>query len=280
MPHRVFMEAEYLIVNPMQVDACEWKQLESISIAPRRLKHEAHMLPRLVAIQDLKREHKVELLDRNELALKNGGNALWSCALKSGASFESTAAHLAKVQVLKTPHGQHFLLRCHDPRVFRHLIWILEPHQLALLMGPIEIWSWMDSDTLRWYQTPRPSDVLGGRLTGREWGGINRIGLLNATLRDLQRIRADVALDQVLFRQIDAALEQAIEVEGLSDSEDQCLYAQHCIFHGDAWSSRPDVKAVLQRVRNGESSYYSLSSECTSSGAQSAFEHMEGNRHA
>ncbi|WP_137189652.1 DUF4123 domain-containing protein [Stenotrophomonas rhizophila] len=280
IPHRIFLESQYLIVNPMQVDPREWSQLESVSIVSTRLKHEAHMMPRLVSLDKLPLERKLELLDRNELSIAKGNGALWSCALRSDSSLDETAGHLARAQVLRTPHGQYFLLRHHDPRVFRHLIWMLRASQLAALMGPISVWSWLDADSGQWQQVARPQDRSGGGLVAQEWGGINRIGLVNAVLRDVRKARMDVALDESLYRQIDSALKRAIEIEGLGDAEDQRLYALHCIHYGDAWSERADVQAVLTRVKSGDGSYYALSVECTSLGASGALEKTEGNRHA
>lgn len=264
----------------MQFDCIEWGALESLSIAPVRLAHQAHLLPRVVRIAGLSIERRLQLLDQNEMALAMGERELWSCALQTTVSLEEIAAHLAGNLVLTTPHGQHFLLRFFDPRVFRHLIWILKPGQLASLMGPVVTWSWMDIEGDGW-QSAEPAEApSAARLTPEQWGAINRIGLTNAVLRDVKRARMDVAFNEELYRRVDSVLKGAIEVEGLKDAGDQRLYAFHCVQRGNQWQNDRAVKSLLGQVRKGAGSYRALSSEFAPAGVDQTPQEREGNQHA
>jgi len=281
IPHRIFMNSQYLIVNPLKTDSKLWKGLGAVTLAPKKLKHQQHLLPHVVPLEALSTDQRLKLLDEHDRTITTGGGSLWSCAIKSAATLDDLTVHLARNMIVQTPHGKQFLLRYFDSRVFRHLLWIFSPGQFASFMGPISEWYWVDPERSEVWQESRPSRCEAtSALSSDQWGALNRIGLLNRTLSDLQRGGVEVKHDVELYRHVDALLADAIEVEGLVDSEDQCLYTLHCVKYGEHWGKLREVKSILERVRSGAGSYFALSSELASQGASSALEKLEGNLHA
>lgn len=264
-------------MNPIQVDSSVWGSLDWISVAPPKLLQQQHLLPRIIRLAGLSDERRLQLLEAHCQLLAKEGRILWSCVLQTDASLESVAMQMARNMVLTTPHGQKFLLRFFDPRVFRHLIWIFTPRQMASFVGQIAAWYWVDVETKDWRRTIPSHDEPAERLSAEQWGSLHRIGLLNLTLADIRRMGSVVEHDEKLYRDIDAGLRRAIEVEGLVDAEDQRLYAVHCLQHGIQWGERPEVRSVLKRVRSGAGSYFALSTEIKSSGASRTSEELEGN---
>lgn len=280
IPHRIFAESDYLIINPLRVESAEWEDLSARSLAPSSLSHHSHLLPILVSIRELPPGRRIELLERSEKSLRNGLGSLWCCALKSAAQAEQVISHLSRQLVLRTPHGAKYLLRYHDPLVFRHLVRILSRGQLAGLMGPVSVWSWRDEGKGVWYEVRSP-EGSPKKLESEQWGAIHRITLVNSVLRDAERAGLGSSDDTELVRSIDLALAQAIENWQLTDFDDQCRWALHSIKYGADWVLSETVSDLIDRVRRNEGSYCVLSEEVLSVITTRAFfKGMEGIRNA
>lgn len=257
VPHRIFTESDYLIINPLQVESAEWEDLSTRALAPGSLSHHSHLLPRLASIRELSPERRIGLLERDEKSVRDGSGSLWCCALKSQALAEQMISHLSRQFVVRTPHGSKYLLRYHDPSVFRHLVRILNQGQLAGLMGPVSVWSWRDASRGIWYEVRCPKGSPQ-QLENEQWGAIHRIGLVNSVLRDVERAGLGCSDDPELVRSVDFAIQQAIEKWKLIDVDDQCRWALHSIAYGADWMLGEAAAALMDRVKRGEGSYCAL----------------------
>lgn len=164
------------------------------------------------------------------------------CAiLETEAGTYELRTHLAQALLLRKPVAGKAVFRYYDPRVYAHLGWILEPAQLATLMGPVTRWSWLDVSG-RWAEA-RFDGKAAGTLAVRpeQYQQIARLALVRRALDLLRDAGAEMTAE--LPRQLDAQFRKA---EGYSLSEDdQVPFALHGVLVATNFDRHPQIQAVL-----------------------------------
>ena len=229
--HRPLLEQDYALINPLQVDSDLWADLPTAVIAPPELEAFSGLMPRLLNLNVLSAEHRLQLFDRAEVQRRHNPRApYFSALLISNLSFHQILQRLADRLVVRGPTQNAALLRYYDPRVFQHLRWILTQSQMDSLMLGIECWSW-NSGGHTWGQfRPRGRASQSAiRLSESQWGHLQRLALINRCMRNLGINTEGDADSDSIARHISKLLQESYEQRGLSQAEDRCRYAEQGI---------------------------------------------------
>lgn len=222
-----------------------WSDLSATPLVPEQVEVRPELMPRLIPLRGMSDAACTDLLERAQRHQKYSRHPFFSALLGTDADTPAVAAHLSRRLVIHTPDDGNALLRHFDPRVFRHLAWLLTDAQMTLLMGRIARWTWRDT-TGDWNQYARvetPPVLSGFRLTPEQWGSLQRLGLLNKTLHQIERDAPEIALDDVSAKRIDALLHEAHQQHRLAADADRRLYAMHAV------TIHPDIHRHPQIVQ-------------------------------
>ncbi|WP_234419617.1 DUF4123 domain-containing protein, partial [Xanthomonas fragariae] len=253
MHHRFYTNHRYGIINPLQIEVDAWINWPSVSIAPKELRGQSDILPRLINFSTLSHSHQIELLDHmQEWEKSNPRMTYFSALLTSDADERKVVNHLARQMLQKTSDRECMLLRFYDPRVFGHLQWILDERQINYLLGPIEKWSWRLLDG-SWAYQPRSADTggLGLKLTESQWGVLSRIGVLNRT--SVHLTSAGIPVGDIRF--VASVIEQAYERWGMEDESDIFLFVEQVLLTHLGIHDHPELSRRLEQVQMGQVSY-------------------------
>jgi len=257
MDHRLFLQHDFALINPLQLDAGQWSGLPTEPLVPDTVESQAQLMPRLVLLRELAPDARSALLDQSEAWQAAYDLPMLPVLIQSGASAAAMTAHLKKQMLSRHPAGHWFWIRFHDPRVFRHLRWLLDPAQMARLMGPASQWTWFDPSTSNWCTDARPDadPTSASRLDSRQWDCVFRMEVVNRALKGLAHEHPSMTFDQWVYRQMDEAVRMAVEVEHLQELDDQLAYACHAQRFGSAFHALPAVRRCLDDARTGACSY-------------------------
>lgn len=250
--HRLLDDHAFALLDQPHARGDNWRDLPGVSLAPNEVAKDADDLPRLVAVGQLKSAQRDWLLDTLLVSAPETPRPV-AALLVAEVGFERLAKHLsARLIVQLPPHGKH-LFRYYDPRVFRHLLWMASPLQLATLFGPTMAWTWCDARG-QWRRSfppasavPAPSFVVHGL-------DLVRIGVLERCLQTLRRT-VDGFVDDAdndAARRINALLDTAI-AQGLTDEADLRLFVAQAIrFHPNI-HRHPELARRLHAVDDDDS---------------------------
>lgn len=256
MDHRQLAAHDFAIINPLQVDRSQWSDLPTIALNPPGLSAKPDTMPRLLPLARLDESRRVAVLIRADAWDRLHDAPFFSLLLKSNANAKRVATHLARQSLVTATDGAPTLLRWYDPRVFRHLRWLLSEAQLGRLSGPVSEWTWRDR-AAQW-RSHAVHDESGAltrlNLTAAQWTVIGRIGVLNRTIVQLHRNAPEIALDDDALKRIDAYLQQAYGIHAMTDEADARLFAEQAI-RCPGIHDRPQLVQRLARARSGEISY-------------------------
>lgn len=255
--HRLLLAHDHAVINPLQVDAALWSDLPVMPLMPHKVEVRTELTPRLISLRGMSDTACITLLERAQRHEKYSRHPFFSALLVTDADTSDLTAHLSRRLGIRTPDGGSALLRYFDPRVFRHLDWLLTNAQMKLLMGRITRWSWRDTagDWQQYTPVETPSVLSNFRLTPGQFDSLQRLGLLNKTLSQIERDVPDIALDDVSAKRVDALLREAHERHRLTDDADRRLYAvQAMTVHGDI-HRHPQFVQRLSRARECSGSY-------------------------
>lgn len=267
MGHRSFLAQTHAIIDPTQVAAACFADLPAEPLEPAELKGCLRQPPLLVALDTLSWERRLDVLDRAERHLRERGRPLF-CTLLACNDASGLRGHLRHLMGLWRPGKGRVWFRVHDPRVFRHLRWLLTPAQMAEVMGPVHAWTWHEplGGTWRTHHRPDAHAPFGLLLQPDQWQGLEQMGVINACLRDLVNDPATGGRSTLR-----ALMEGVLEARdaGLEDVRDLSLYARQRLQHGPGFRHRPDVAARLARLR-GEGMSYAMASRLESGASAAA----------
>jgi len=202
LTHRLFLAQDYAVINPLQVGAEGYADLDVVRLLPVGLERHEHMMPLLVELRRLPEDTRIELLERANRWSSEHDMPLFSALLACPVEMSRLVFHLQRQMVLRGPRGNSAWLRFHDPRVFRHLRWLLAPEQMAGLLGPVAAWTWHDPGRACWHEHGRPRTYPHARLTlsQAQW---HALGELEALARRLEALadNGEVA-DDALARRV------------------------------------------------------------------------------
>ncbi|MGY0560030.1 DUF4123 domain-containing protein [Luteimonas sp. A277] len=255
LDHRLFVAQDYALINPMQVSLDQRSDLETVSLLPKCLERHARLMPLLVELKSLPQSRRLDLLEHAEWWSGNYDMPLFSALLAGAVDMQKLQMHLVRNMLLRRSGAAGAWLRFHDPRVFRHLRWMLDDEQMARLMGPVAAWTWYDPLSGQWQAHERTVAASSQRLTltQEQWLALDQLEALNRCLRDLAEELPAPAGDDVA-RQLVEGLKNA-QRQGLHEAADRGLYARQCLRHGADFHLCDDMRERLHRARKGEISY-------------------------
>lgn len=257
LDHRLLLANHFALINPLQVESALWRDLPATPIVPRDTRIQPDLMPHLLVLRGMSDATCVDLLERANRHEKYSRHPFFSALLTASADTPWVASHLSRRLVVRTPDTRAVLLRYFDARVFRHLRWLLTEAQINLLMGPIEFWTWRDTaGNWQRYRRGEALAVLSGLSLGSEqWGSLQRIGLINKCLRQIERHTPAVVLDDAIARRADTLLREAHDRCHLVDEADRCLYAEQGIRFHPRIHRHPQLVERLAHARNGKVGY-------------------------
>lgn len=259
MDHRNFLRQDYGLINPLQLDPGQWQEMPSIPLIPEQLDAVASQMPHLIILRNVTEVEKLRILDKSDSWQGAYGVPIIPLLLRSSEKPDVLAKKLRVSMLARYRGDSWFWLRFHDPRVFRHLQWIMNPAQLERLMGRGNSWSWFDQENKGWCERecPEPGSDCSLALDMGQWGSVFRLEVLNRTLKDIVRVRPGLVMSERLFRDADELIVRAVEVEGLTALDDQIAYTRNSLIFGPAFHEHPAIRACLTSARIGESGYTS-----------------------
>lgn len=269
--HRLLLEQDYALLNPLQVDSVLWGDLPFVPLVPKASDINADLMPRLLNLKVMSEKNKLQLLDRDSTQERyNRRVPYFSALFMTNLPLDLVVARLSSRLIARGPDKSMALLRYYDPRVFRHLRWLLDEDQMIFLLLGIESWTWRDGDG-NWQQF-RPSGNAPRadfRLTVEQWDSLQRLGLLIQCLQNIGDLEPERAGDDAIAESADSLLQKSYEQHGLTESADRCLYAEQGVrFHPDI-HSHPELAQRLARANGGATSYVSACRDLDDSALQS-----------
>lgn len=259
LDHRLLLTQDFALINPLQVEASQWQDLDSEALTPKPLASQAHLMPRLVVLRDVSEARRVELIERSDRWARDYDLPLFSALLQTTAPRRRIISHLVGKMLLTTPLKQQMWLRFHDPRVIQQLSWQWSDDQLRILLGPIDAWTWCDPLTSHWRtlgsSSAQPLVDSQIRLSTVQRDQLHRMELLNRSCQRLARRMKPESVCAGLAQRLDLRLKHAIESMGLRDQDDIRLYAEHAVQYGPHLHLHPDMQSRLESAQREELSY-------------------------
>jgi hypothetical protein len=249
--HRLLDEHAWLLIDQAHASESPWGELPGASIAPAKLADRTHELPRLVSLRSLDQKRRDALLP-DLLGTPPEATRAVAALLASPASETRVLNHLRQRLVVTIPRQGEHLFRYYDPRVFRHLLWMSTPLQLAALFGPIETWTWRDGQS-RWRRDHPPREAPPAPAFLVSDLDLTRIGMLESCLRTLCRTVPGLEddTDNTLAQRANALLDKAM-AHGLTDEADLFLYADQAMRHPGV-HRHPELLRRLQAATDEDS---------------------------
>lgn len=265
LDHRRFLAQDYAIINPLQVGKNEYADLEFCRLLPKGLERHQRMMPILLHLSGIPDNKRLDLLERADRWLRDRHMPMFSALFTSARAPDQVRSSLITRMVISDDNGKRVWLRFHDPRVFRHLSWLLRKEQLALLMGPAETWLGFDPLSREWHHWDRPLGVgpLSRRLRfdAGQWRAVEQLEILNSCLRDLFEEGEDCS-DLAARELLDGLLES--QQQGLSEDFDKKLFARQHRAYGPGLHTLPAIAHRLQQVREQTATYVAACSTLNS----------------
>lgn len=254
--HRFLLAHDFALINPLQVDSALWSDLPTVPLAHTAIDSGRHLLPRLLELRSLGDALCADLLERSAHHDRSSRHPYVSALIRSASNVQDLGSWLSRQLLITGPDRSPALLRYYDPRVFRHLRWLLSDAQLGFLLGSVEAWSWRDgSGNWQSQYRGRHSPLPSLRLHAGQWDSLQRLGLLNESLRQIARIAPAIELGDDLARRTDALLASAYREHGLADPVDRRLFAVQAIVFHPRIHSHPQLARRLASARDGTGSY-------------------------
>src|SRR5690554_1943999 len=186
LDHRLFLEQDYALINPMQVGKEAYSDLDVLRLQPKGLERHERLMPLLVHLAGPEETRRIRLLERVDDRARGHDMPPFSALFTTEKATEQVKMSLRARMVLKRNAGGSVWLRYHDPGVFRHLCWLLDDAQLATLMGPVTAWLGYDPLSGSWCRWNRPDARVHSRLhlSPGQWQAVEQFEALNRCLRD------------------------------------------------------------------------------------------------
>jgi hypothetical protein len=252
--HRLLRQHRFALLDPTQRDRIP-SGIETISLSPSFLADDSeHLLPRLMCTPGLTQQQRGDLLDILEAADERGDPPPLCALLDSDSETEPIAAHLRRAQVMERHRGASIdrtWLRIHDGRVFAQLMRMLPSQEQPGLFGPISRWTINLHG--EWIEFEKP---LGAQIpidnNRRRWPH-ERIANIGALARTLARIGVRVYRDTVQqSAAIEAQVERARSVYGLSETEDLVEFAYTALTISEGFDQHPEVQPLIRDPQDDE----------------------------
>lgn len=253
--HRTMLTCDYVLLNPLQVDAATWRDLPAAAVIPRGYEAQPELFPQLLALGKLDWSTRVGLLDRQQAWESEEDTPWFSALLFAPVSEERICNHLRRLMPLRLLDGEIGLLRCHDPRTSRHLAWLLGDAQRDRWLGPVTRWCWRNPDRTWQHVERRQVSTTALRFSKSQLATVERMGEINLVLAKLARVASNSDGDEHAAPKIDALLAEAWQVHHLERRKDRLLYAEQGMRYGLDIHRHESLVHCLQQTRDGEDTY-------------------------
>lgn len=250
--HRLLDEHNYLLLDQAHARSDFWRDLPGVSIAPAELQKEVGVLPRLVVTDQLNQTQRERILDHLISAPLEAPRVV-AALLATHVDSNRLVNHLRARLIVSIPSQGKHLFRYYDHRVFRHLLWMATPVQVATLFGPLLAWTWRDHQGC-WHRSLPPHGTKPALSFLPKGLDLARIGLLERCLKTLRSTVPNFVDDpeNVQACHINALLDAAL-ARALTDEADLRLYvAQAVRFHPDI-HNHPELARRLQAAGDDDS---------------------------
>lgn len=166
---------------------------------------------------------------------------------------ERLVSHMEQAIIVRNENSFEALLRVWDPRVIGHLARILTQEQLAVMLGPVEIWAWIDRDgELRQLKKSLMSDAVSTpaalplRLSTEQDAAIDRIEVVNLLLKALANLGRKISpqLDHMLDEILRAGQEK-----GHINTTDLIAYGLHALLVSKTFDAIPEVDQTITQSK-------------------------------
>nr|WP_198044537.1 DUF4123 domain-containing protein [Cupriavidus taiwanensis] len=262
--HRWLAEYDFALLDPLRFEVEEYRDFPVTAIVPEPLSNQAKYMPVLMRLRELTDEARGRLLKSIDDRLASG-DATLSGLLRCGTGAGQLLSHLRKLLIVRhLRSGQDYLLRYFDPRVMRHLQWILGAEQRGALLGPAHAWAWPCAQGWRVLQR-QEADSLSYqlRLEDAQWDSLQRLPLVNAALVELEMVAPGLLRDEGLPRTLDEQLVYASQAMGLREEADWVFCSvQAARFHPEI-HEHPRLQKLVLRARAEGTGYADACSELT-----------------
>lgn len=257
--HRTMLEHDFALISAMQVEPEARADLHGIPVVPERHRSQPHLFPLLVELRALNDRQRVGLLDRMASWQKSRGTPYFSALLACPDSADTLPRHLVKRSDVVLPSGIPDVLRLHDPRLFRHLAWILRPEQHATLLASIRRWTWPEPDG-SWrsmvHEGAGPALRLQRlRIDSAQWSQLSHLNDLHIVLANLRQTAPSLTQDDQLAQRAEAAIADAGRLPK-AVAADRQLFAEHVIRFGERLQRHPQFQARMAVVHTGQQGYF------------------------
>lgn len=260
LDHQTMLMHDFGIINAMQVEPEARTDLTGQPLVPNRHNSRAHLFPLLVELRALTEHQRISLLDRMTSWQTERATPYFSALLACPDSTDVLRRHLIQRCDVTLPDGTLDVLRLHDPRLFRHLTWILRSEQLNTLLANVGRWTWPERDGT--WRSMVHSDASPAHRLHRlkfddaQWVQLARLCDLHAVLATLQQTNPSLTQDGALAQRVDAMLAKLERLPN-ANSADKQLFAEHAIRFGERLHLHPKCQAIMASVREGKRSYFS-----------------------
>lgn len=256
LDHRLLLAQDYALVNPLQVDSSLWRDLPLVPLSPKDLAAEPHAMPRLLALREMAEHECLQLLERVHEQERRSKYPYFSALIVSSRTTSELSAQLAERMIVRGPDRRNAILRYFDPRVFRHLRWILNKTQMDSLLRSVDVWTWFTAagnwSQYRCTSAASPSRL---RLTDKQWEALQRLRLLHRCLEQIAIYVPESLNDDAIAQHVDAFLHLAYTEYGLRDGDDRSLYALQAARFHPRIGEHPEIRIRLCKVQKGDISY-------------------------
>ncbi|OLO03218.1 DUF4123 domain-containing protein [Salinicola socius] len=247
----------YALLNPLHVASSDRDDLDSRTLRTPSVKVRDPLLPQLICLEALSPTQREHLAKRIEQYAKRG-RAFLSALLQSEADTEEVIRHFRfTLEQARPGSRRRWWLRCYDPRVFRHLCWLLETASMDRLLGPITCWRWPDQYG-QWHALERNEvpdlAIRVPLLSASQWSCIDRMASLNAVIDRLAMLKPEAVASFDAYRALDVLLVQAQQI-GLAAAEDCALYAEQAARFHPHIHDHPEMRRRLDQSVETQGSY-------------------------
>lgn len=254
----MFAEHDLLLVPPKAWLDDAWRNIAGQRVVPMAYKAQQHLFPVLVPIHPLSPQIQVALWERAE-AWREDSDTPFIGAMVRSDRINSVASHLCRGLIFKPrgePTAAASLVRFYDPRVYRHMRWILTAEQRATLLGPISAWSWEDREGIWRTDAQSPSVGTLPRLdySAMQQAQLARVEWLERGLRHLAAMDPTLVNDEsVVIARLDELLHQAMHTHGIYRDDDLDLYVEHAFCVHPRIHQHPQIRERLTQVGTARS---------------------------
>jgi hypothetical protein len=223
----------------------DWPQMV---IAPEFLKDDTNRCPVLIDLHALKKETRLELLDRFVQDTHASNETFFSLLLASHEPPARIVKHLGerlKIQIKASDTPTQ--LRYFDPGTFLQLPNYLNNAGMAWLMGALDsvLIPWAGELTIM----HKPQSNQGFNLTAQHVQTLHRITIANR----VQLSMAETPKNQEAWvkqaQQIDTYIRRALAHQ-LVQTDDIEVFCQHVIAHHSAFDTHPKIQQLLATLAN------------------------------